>query len=81
MNSLVQDEQAARSSVVGLIRIECSSCRSPRSAFRRSRRRRTQVHHAALELGIVPEAASKRYVSALQRLRPALAGLAGNRSE
>jgi RNA polymerase sigma-70 factor (ECF subfamily) len=32
---------------------------------------------AALELGIEPAAASKRYVRALQRLRPALAALAG----
>jgi len=36
---------------------------------------------AALELGIEPAAASKRYVRALQRLRPALAALAGDRSE
>jgi RNA polymerase sigma-70 factor (ECF subfamily) len=36
---------------------------------------------AALELGIEPAAASKRYVRALQRLRPALAALAGERSE
>lgn len=35
---------------------------------------------AALELGIEPSAASKRYVRALQRLRPALAALAGERA-
>lgn len=35
---------------------------------------------AALELGIEPAAASKRYVRALQRLRPALAALTGERS-
>jgi RNA polymerase sigma-70 factor, ECF subfamily len=35
---------------------------------------------AALELGIEPAAASKRYVRALQRLRPALAALEGDRS-
>ncbi len=36
---------------------------------------------AALELGIEPAAASKRYVRALQRLRPALASLAGERAD
>ena len=36
---------------------------------------------AALELGIEPAAASKRYVRALQRLRPALSALEGDRSE
>ncbi len=35
---------------------------------------------ASLELGIEPAAASKRYVRALQRLRPALAALEGDRS-
>jgi RNA polymerase sigma-70 factor (ECF subfamily) len=35
---------------------------------------------AALELGIEPASASKRYVRALQRLRPALAALDGDRS-